>query len=123
MNIALWVVQIVLAVAFFAAGLMKATRSKAQLEPQMAWVEDVPDNVIKIVGVLEVLAAIGLIVPALIGIAPVLTPLAGAGLVLLMACAAALHARRSEPQNIVVNVVLLALAAFVAWGRFGPYPV
>src|SRR6266498_2728839 len=71
-------------------------------------------------GPLEVLAAVGLILPAALDIAPVLAPLAAVGLVLLMVGAFIAHVRRREAQAIVVTLVLLALAAFVAWGRFGP---
>jgi hypothetical protein len=76
---------------------------------------------IKLIGTVEVLAAIGLILPAVLDIAPVLVPLAAVGLILLMIGAAVTHGRRKESRNVAVNVVLLLLAAFVAWGRFGPY--
>jgi DoxX-like family len=59
--------------------------------------------------------------PAVVPIAPILVPLAAVGLALVMAGAAIVHARRSEPMNIAVKLVLIALAVFVAWGRFGPY--
>lgn len=68
----------------------------------------------------ELLAAIGLIVPAAVEIAPVLTPIAGIGVVVLMVLAGAMHIRRKEPSG-VAGAVLFVLAAFVAWGRFGPY--
>jgi hypothetical protein len=70
-------------------------------------------------GALEVLAAVGLILPAALDIAPVLVPLAAVGLVLLMVGAIITHVRRHEAQAIVVNLALLALAVLVAWGRFG----
>ena len=76
----------------------------------------------KLIGALEVLAAIGLILPAAFDVVPVLVPLAAVGLVALMVGAALIHARRREAPLIVVNLVLLALAAVVVWGRFGPYP-
>ncbi|MFD2352402.1 DoxX family protein [Nonomuraea ferruginea] len=66
------------------------------------------------------LAALGLILPATFGVVPILTPLAAAGLVIVMIGAAVTHGRRGEHPAIAVNVVLLVLAAFVAWGRFGP---
>lgn len=121
MNVVLWVVAALLAAAFLAAGLTKLARPKAALAAQMAWVEDFPQPVIKLIGGSEVLAAIGLIVPAAVGIAPILVPLAATGLVIVMIGAAVTHARRHEPQMIATNVVLLVLAAFVVWGRFGPY--
>ena len=121
MNVFLWIVAALLAVAFAAAGSMKLAKSKADLAGQgMGWVEDFSPGVIKLIGALEVLAAIGLVVPPLVGIAPVLAPLAALGLVLLMAGAIITHARRRETPMVVVNLVLLVLALVVVVGRFGP---
>jgi uncharacterized membrane protein YphA (DoxX/SURF4 family) len=75
------------------------------------------------VGFLELLAALGLILPGLLHIAPVLTPLAAAGLVVIMVGALVTHARRNERSAMAVNVVLLVLSAVVVWGRFGPSPL
>jgi uncharacterized membrane protein YphA (DoxX/SURF4 family) len=122
MNVALWVVAGLLALAFLAAGLMKISQPKEKLAASgMAWTEDFSPGTVKAIGTLELLAAIGLILPAALGIVPVLTPLAATGLVVVMIGAAVTHARRKEHQMILVNLVLLALAAVVAWGRFGPY--
>ena len=121
MNVVLWIVAALLAVAFGAAGLMKLTRPKAKLAATMAYVEDFSGGAVKAIGALELLAALGLVLPAVTGIAPVLVPLAAVGLVIVMIGAAVVHARRGENQMIVTNVVLLVLAAVVAWGRFGPY--
>lgn len=121
MNVFLWVLQAVLAVVFGLAGVMKSTQPKEKLRPMSPWVEDFTPGQVRLIGVLELLAALGLILPAVTGIAPILTPLAAAGLAITMLGAAATHARRKEPPAIAVNAVLLALAAFVAWGRFGPH--
>ena len=122
MNVVLWIVAGLLAVAFLAAGLMKLTQPKKKLaDSGMGWTEDFSDGAVKGIGALEVLGAVGLILPAALDIVPVLVPIAATGLALLMLGAAVTHARRKESTNIVVNIVLLALAAFVAWGRFGPY--
>ena len=121
MSVVLWILQVVLAGAFLAAGAMKLTQSRARLAERMKWVDDVSAPGIKAIGALEVVAAVGLILPGALGIAVVLTPLAAVGLVVLMLGAAGLHARRSEPSHIAINAVLLALAAVIAWGRFGPY--
>lgn len=122
MNVALWVVAGLLAAAFLAAGAMKLSQPKEKLAASgMGWVESFSAGQVKAIGALEVLAAIGLIVPPLVHVAPVLAPLAATGLVLMMIGAAVTHARRGEFPQIAVNVVLLALAAFVAWGRFGPH--
>jgi uncharacterized membrane protein YphA (DoxX/SURF4 family) len=121
LNIALWIVAGLLALAFLAAGSMKALRPKAALRDNMAWVDDFSDGTVKAIGVLEILAAIGLILPAALDIAPILVPLAATGLVLIMIGAIVVHTRRKEYQGLPINVVLLVLAAFVAWGRFGPH--
>jgi uncharacterized membrane protein len=121
-NIVLWVVAGVLAVAFLGAGLMKLAQPRKKLaESGMGWTEDFSDGAVKGIGALEVLGALGLILPAVFDVATVLVPIAATGLALLMLGAAATHARRKENPMIVVNLVLFALAAFVAWGRFGPY--
>lgn len=119
MNITLWIIAAVLAVVFFMAGLMKAMQPKEKLAANMGWVEGFSAGTVKFIGVVEMLGALGLILPAAFGIAPILTPLAATGLAITMVLAAVVHARRKESQMIVVNVVLLALAAFVAVMRFG----
>jgi len=121
MDIALWTVQILLALAFLGAGIMKSTQPKEKFAANMAWVEDFSPGTIRLIGVAELLGALGLILPAVTGLAPILVPLAATGLAVIMIGAAITHARRKEPQMIVVNVVLLLLAVFVAWGRFGAY--
>jgi uncharacterized membrane protein YphA (DoxX/SURF4 family) len=121
MNIVLWVLQGLLAVAFLAAGTGKLVRRKEDAQKQMAWMEDFSQPTIRLIGASEVLAALGLILPAATGIAPVLTPLAATGLVVVMVGAIVLHVRRREPRGVATAAVLLVLAAVVAWGRFGPY--
>ena len=122
MNVALWIVQELLAFAFGASGVVKATRDRKRLfDDGITWVEDFPAWSVKAIGTLEVLAAVGLVLPAVTGIAPVLTPLAAAGLTLLMAGAGVVHVRRGEFAFIGVIAVLFGAATFVAWGRFGPY--
>lgn len=122
MNVALWIVASVLAVAFLAGGALKLVQPKEKLAASgFGFVDDFSDNAVKGIGAVEVLAGIGLVLPAAVDIAPVLVPLAAVGIVLLMVGAIVVHARRKETQSIVVNVVLIAVAAFVAWGRFGPH--
>ena len=123
MNVAIWIVQILLALAFGAAGFMKITQPHEKLMTNLKWVEDFAPNTVKIIGAVEVLAAVGLILPWLTGILPILTPLAAVGLVLDMVGAIITHTRRGEvvPYTII-NLVLLLLAAFVAYGRFVAVP-
>jgi uncharacterized membrane protein YphA (DoxX/SURF4 family) len=122
MNIALWIIAALLAVAVLASGAMKLTRPKEKLAAfGMGWAEDFSAGAVKAIGTLEVLAAVGLILPAALDIAPVLVPLAAVGLVVLMAGAIITHLRRHEAQVIASPMALLALAVLVAWGRFGPW--
>jgi uncharacterized membrane protein YphA (DoxX/SURF4 family) len=117
MNIALWIVQVLLAGLFLMAGVMKAfqyERAKASLP----WVKDVPRGLVAFIGISELLGGLGLLLPAITGILPWLTPLAGAGLALIMILAIGFHASRREAPAIGFNVVLLVLAVFVAYGRF-----
>jgi uncharacterized membrane protein YphA (DoxX/SURF4 family) len=124
MNLALWIVAIVLAAAFAGSGLMKLLVRKDKLVSSgQGWAQDYTPKNIRLIGVVELLGAAGLILPAVTHIAPILVPLAAIGLALVMVGAAIVHARRRETMNIVVNAVLLALAVFVAWGRLGPYPI
>ncbi len=118
MGIALWVAQVLLAVAFLGVGGMKLSQPKERLAASQGWVEDFSQGAVRLIGALEVLGALGLVLPALTGVLPWLTPLAALGLVLLMIGAALTHLRRTEYGNIAVNAVLLVLAAFVVYGRF-----
>jgi uncharacterized membrane protein YphA (DoxX/SURF4 family) len=120
MNIALWSIAGLLAVALLASGAMKLTQPKQKLASSFGWVQDFSAGAVKAIGTLEVLAAVGLILPAALDIAPVLVPLAAVGVVVLMAGAIITHLRRHEAQVIASPMALLALAVLVAWGRFGP---
>ncbi|GLY27062.1 DoxX family protein [Kineosporia sp. NBRC 101731] len=121
MNVVLWVIAGLLAAAFAAAGAMKVARSRSQIiEGGMGWAESFTDTQVKLIGAVEVLGAIGLILPAALDIAPVLTPLAAAGLALTMAGAVVVHLRRGETSGAVPSLVLGLLALFVAVLRFGP---
>ncbi|MEV7389154.1 DoxX family protein [Streptomyces sp. NPDC091215] len=83
--------------------------------------EEIPPGLIKTIGLLELLAAIGLILPAAVDIATDLVPPAASGLALTMFGAAITHSRRGEAQSAVVTAVLLALSVLMAYGRFGPH--
>ncbi len=117
LNAGLWVVQVLLAIAFAIAGFGKATTPIEELAQQMPWVvgnELLP----RFIGIAELAGAIGLVVPAFTRIKPVLTPVAAASLLLVMLLAAGFHLSRGETGAVPVNLVLGGLAGFVAWGRF-----
>lgn len=120
MNIALWVVQALLALVYLAAGGLKVVRPREQLvaSGNYDWMKDTSDAGVKAVGAVELLGALGLILPELTGIAPILTPIAAAGLVVVQVGAIRVHLARNERKPLPANVILLLLAAFVAVGRF-----
>jgi hypothetical protein len=119
-NLVLWIGQILLALAFLAAGSMHAFGfEQSSTRPGMTWLAAVGRDRMRIIGVLEILGAIGLVLPAATGVLPWLTPVAATCLAVLMVLAIVLHARRSgEGPNIVLNVVLGVIAALIAYGRF-----
>jgi uncharacterized membrane protein len=119
MNIVLWMAQVVLGAAFVAAGVSHGFRSDRMRErPGGQWAAAVPRGLLTVIGVCEILGGIGVILPAATMILTGLTPLAAALLAVLMLLAAGFHFLRREFPNIVFNLVLFALAAFVAYGRF-----
>jgi hypothetical protein len=123
MNIALWIVAGLLAVGYAAGGVAMLAMSKDRFRAIGAgqhYVDDFDAGFIKALGAVKILAAIGLILPAVLDIAPVLVPLAALGLVLIMTGAATTRIIRREWRLLVVDLAFFALAAFVAWGRFGP---
>jgi len=114
----------VLALAFLAFGGSHVFRfDLLAAGPRSGWVRAVGKANLRTIGVLEILGAIGLVVPAATEILPWLTPIAAVMLALLMVFAIAFHSRRpGEAQNIVLNVVLGVLSLAVAWGRFAVEP-
>jgi hypothetical protein len=120
MNVALWILQGLLAVVFLGSGLAKSTMTKERmLATGQTGVAPFPLPVIRAVAFCELLAAVGLLLPWATGIGRFLTPLAAVGLCLVMVGAAGSHARLREPRNVAVNAVLFALAVTVAVARFG----
>lgn len=117
MDAILWIVQVLLAV-MFAVHARVMWSPPPNVQERMAYVRDLQPGLRRFIGVAELLAAVGLILPALTRIVPILTPLAAAGLVIVMGSAAVFHYTRREYPAIVFNLVLLTLAAFVAYGRF-----
>lgn len=122
METALWIAQVLLAAIFLLTGTTKLTQPRLKMAAgPMRWAADVTDRQFRTIGLLEVLGAIGLILPAALGIAPLLTPLAAIGLVLTMIGAIHVHVRHGETNRLAVPIVVLALALFVAVAGFGTY--
>jgi uncharacterized membrane protein len=124
MDTALRITQSLLAAIFLTTGLTKLTQPRAKLAAgPMPRAADVSDARFRTIGLLEVLGAVGLILPGALGIAPILTPLAAVGLTLTMVGALAAHVRLGETNRLAVPIVLMALALFVAVELFGAYGV
>jgi hypothetical protein len=123
LHIALWVAQALLAVAFGMAGSMKLFTPIPELAATLPFAAEVPEGLVRFIGAAEFAGAFGMILPAASRVKPWLTPLAGVGLLLVMVLAAGYHASRGEWNALPTNVVLGALAAFVAWGRLKRAPI
>lgn len=123
MEITYWITASLLALVYLAAGAQKSTRTQAKLvEAGMAWAADLPLPMVRFIGVMELLGAVGLILPPLLDIAPALGPTAAVGLGVLQVGAIITHVTRREPKVLPMNLVLLALSAaaavtgFNVWG-------
>lgn len=116
LNIALWVAQVLLAATMIWAASMKLFEPVEELATMWPWTAEHP-SLVKITGVIDLLAALGLILPMLLNTAPRLTQFAAYGTIVLLIAASAFHISRGEPEAIGVNIFFALLAAFIAWGR------
>ncbi len=123
MTIALWIVQILLALAFAASGFEKVYQPVEKIRARMNWARHTAPPVIRLIGSLEICGALWLIVPKATGYLPWLTPVAAVGLALTMMGAILTHVRLQEAKAVSVPVVLLLLALFIAVGYFVFVPV
>lgn len=117
LHIGLWIAQVVLAVMFIMAGLMKATQPIEVLAESLPWVTDTGAGLVKFIGISELLGGLGLLLPSIFRFKPQLTVLAALGLAVIMVLAAGFHASRGEFSAIGANAVFLLIAVFIAWGR------
>ncbi|WP_131103197.1 DoxX family protein [Ornithinimicrobium sufpigmenti] len=124
MHTALWVATGVLAGLVLIAGLVKAVQPRDRLYASgLTYVEDFPAWFIRALGVAEVLGAVGLVLPGLVGTGQVLVPTSAVCLAVTMVGAVVVHLRRREAAKVAMPAFLLALAVFVAWGRLGAWPL
>jgi hypothetical protein len=117
MNLALWIVQGLLALVMLLTGAVKLVQPREKIAEKLKWAKTWTDTNVKLLGLAEVLGAVGLIVPVLTGILPVLTPVAAVCLTIIMGGAVKTHKDLGEPT--VPVIVLAALLLFVAIGRSG----
>ena len=117
LNIWLWIAQCLLAVFFLLAGSMHAFMPIEQAAKIAAWIASAPVALVRFIGVAELAGAIGVVLPAATRVKPWLTPLAAAGLVIIMLLAMPVHVARGEVTMLGRNIAALSIAAFVVWGR------
>jgi uncharacterized membrane protein len=117
MHVTLWVAQVILA-AFFIMGAVLKFQSIEKTAAMMPWVGQVPALVVRLLGMIDLLGAAGLILPSLLRIKPQLTPWTAVYIIALMLCAIIFHVSRGEASVIGVNIFCVVVAAFIAWGRF-----
>jgi hypothetical protein len=116
-HVSLWIVQIVLSLMLIWSSAMKLFQSPKELSAMWPWAGEVSVSLVKITGVVDLLGALGLVLPMLLRIKPILTVAAALGIILLIICAAVFHISRGEGSQIMPNVIFALLAGFVAWGR------
>jgi hypothetical protein len=124
-NTTLWIIAGIAAAAYAAGGatlLLLPKEKYRSLGASQHWVDDFSNGHLKAIGTIKLIGAIGLILPAAVGVAPLLVPIAACGLMLFMAGAATTRFRRGEWVYLAGDFVFIAVFAFLAWGRFGQQP-
>jgi hypothetical protein len=120
MNIVVWIAQGLLALGFLTVGYGHAFNAAKMREmPRMEWIKAIPPALMTFIGAAEMAGGLGVLLPMVTGIWPWLTPIAAGLLAVVMLLAIFFHLQRREFAIIRGNVILLLLAAFVAWGRWG----
>lgn len=122
MNLALWIAAALLALVALAGGITKSfvPLEKLSKHDGAAWTRGARPAFVRTLGALELLAAIGLILPAVVDVAPVMVPVTAACWIGLMIGAMVTHGRLGQAKLVLVNLVYVALAVFIVVGRFGP---
>jgi uncharacterized membrane protein YphA (DoxX/SURF4 family) len=123
LDIGLWVVQVLLSLSFVGGGLWKLGTPVAELAAKMPWMGQVSPDFLYATALFDILGGLGVLVPSVTRIKPGVTVLAALGCVALMACAIGFHFSRGEAASTPFNFFLVALALFVAWGRYSKVPI
>ncbi|SDI51141.1 DoxX-like family protein [Paraburkholderia steynii] len=117
LNIGIWIAQALIFVGFVVIGWIKLSKPIPELSAMWPWTGQLPGIVVRTLGVVDIAGGVGIFLPALLRIRPGLTVLAALGCVVLQVCALVFHAARGEIAVTPVNLIFLALSAFVLWGR------
>lgn len=123
MNIGLWIAQVLLAIMFIMAGVMKVSQPIEILAESLPWVTSTSTVLVRFIGISELLGGLGLLIPSVFRFKPFLTVWASVGLAVIMVFAAIFHATRSEFSGIVTNLIIMTIALFIAWGRSKKAPI
>ena len=122
MNIALWTVAGIFGAAYVAGGIVKLTMPYEKYAAKLGWPGDFTPGNVRFMGVVEILGGIGLVLPGLVDVAPVLVPVAASCMALYMAGAITERIRRGEYKELLGDLLFLAAMIFIAWGRFAIEP-
>lgn len=122
MHLTLWVAQILVAL-FLVTGAVLKFQPIEKIAAMMPWAGQVPAAVVRLLGVIDLLGALGLILPSLLRIKPLLAVWAAIGVVVLMVCATIFHVSRGEASVVGVNIFCAFIATFIAWGRLKKAPI
>lgn len=116
-NIFLWITQSLLAASMIWAACMKLLQPIEKLAVLWPWTAQLSPALVRATGIVDIVGAIGLLLPGILDIRPALTRWAAIGVIILMMCAAIFHISRGEVSVIGVNIIFAAMAVFIAWGR------
>lgn len=117
LNISLWIAQGVLAATLLFGGAMKLFQPIEKVSAMWPWTGQIPIELVRFTGIIDFIGAIGLILPALLRIKPILTSIAASGVIVLMICASIFHISRGEASQIMPNIIFAIIATFIALGR------
>ena len=123
LRIALWIAQLLLALLFGYAGYLKISQPMTELSRMLVWPAALPPALVRFIGLCEMAGCLGLVLPSVSRVLPILSPIAAIGLATIMGLAIPFHIARGEAQVIPLHLVLGGLAVFVAWGRLARAPI
>lgn len=123
LNITLWIAQALLMLMYLMAGATKLFQSIEELSKMLPWVKQLSPGLVRFIGLSELLGSLGLVLPAVLRIMPKLSPVAAIGLALIQLFAIVFHLSNGEGGVIVMNILFLLIAAFIAWGRIKKAPI
>lgn len=122
-NVLLWIAQILISTSLLWAACIKLFQPIEQLEIMWPWTGDIPSGFVRLTGVIDLLGALGVILPSVFRFKPILAPIAAIGIILLMIAASIFHISRGEGSQIGFNIVFALIAAFISYGRLKLVPI